>query len=78
MSQFRPYTRMPIFRYYDKSLIKDGESKESQILKDFKTEKKKTILYNSKIIGIQVNKKVSRYLLPGFDIITYSRCHFVI
>ena len=50
--------------------MKDGELKASQILKDIKTKKKNTILFDSKIRVIQVNKKANRSLLFGFNIIT--------
>jgi len=53
-----------------KASMKDGELKASQILKDIKTKKKNTILFDSKIRVIQVNKKANRSLLFGFNIIT--------
>jgi NTE family protein len=61
-----------------KASIKDGELKASQILKDIKIKKKNTILFDSKIRVIQVNKKANRSLLFGFNIITDNKCHFVI
>lgn len=61
-----------------KASIKDGELKASQILKDIKTKKKNTILFDSKIRVIQVNKKANRSLLFGFNIITDNKCHFII